>query len=115
MAAADFIACSAPPDYVMPDSWHFLDGSSCYCNSCHKIMLSLVHQALHVPPEKEIQWNQVSGVRGPGYWFSTSNLSVAKDFIQILTDDISGVCQGAIMLEPHFTTDFQRHHFQQLG
>jgi hypothetical protein len=30
-------------------------------------------------------------------------------------DDISEVCWGAIMLEPHFTTDFQRHHFQQLG
>jgi hypothetical protein len=22
---------------------------------------------------------------------------------------------GAIMLEPHFMMDFQRHHFQQLG
>jgi hypothetical protein len=62
MAAADFIACYAPPGYVMlnslTDSRHFPDGSSCYCNSCHKIMLclhwSLVRQALYVPPEKEI-------------------------------------------------------------
>jgi hypothetical protein len=30
---------------------------------------SLVHQALHVPPEKEIQWSQVRGARMPGYWF----------------------------------------------
>jgi hypothetical protein len=63
MATANFIACSAPPGYVMlnslKDSQHFPDGSSCYCSSCHKIMLclhlSLVHQALHVHPEKEIQ------------------------------------------------------------
>jgi hypothetical protein len=34
------------------------------------------------------------------YWASTSNPSVAKGFIQILTDNISAVCQGAIMLEP---------------
>jgi hypothetical protein len=46
-----------------------------------------------------------------GYWASTSNPSVAKGFIKILTDDISAVCRGAIMLEPHFTRDF---HYQQL-
>jgi hypothetical protein len=33
---------------------------------------SLVHQALHVPPEKEIKWSQVRGARGPGYWASRS-------------------------------------------
>jgi hypothetical protein len=56
MAAADFIACSAPSGYVMlnslKDSQHFPGGSSCY-----KIMLclhwSLVHQALHVPQRKK--------------------------------------------------------------
>jgi hypothetical protein len=45
------------------------DGSSCYCYSCHKIRLCLhwspVHQALYVLPEKEIQWSQVRGARGP--------------------------------------------------
>jgi hypothetical protein len=151
MAAVGFIARSAPPGYVMlnslKDSLIFPDGPSCYCNSCHKFRLrlhrSLVHQALHVPSEKEIQWSQGRGARWPGYWAPTSNPSVAKSFIQIqtilvqcagapscwnhisrrtskgfiqiLTDDISAVCRGAIMLEPHFTTNFQRHHFQQLG
>jgi hypothetical protein len=51
----------------------FPDSSSCYCNSCHKIMLclhwSLTHQALHIPPEKDIQWSQVRGARWPSYWF----------------------------------------------
>ncbi|XP_023725932.1 peptide methionine sulfoxide reductase MsrB isoform X3 [Cryptotermes secundus] len=42
-------------------------------------------------------------------------IHVARDFIQILTDDISAVCQGTIILEPHFAMDFQRHRFQQLG
>jgi hypothetical protein len=40
--------------------------------SCY-LRWSLRHQALHVPPEKEIQWSQVGGVRGPGYWTSMSN------------------------------------------
>jgi hypothetical protein len=40
---------------------------------------------------------------------------VAKHFIQILRDKISEAYQGAIMLEPHFMIDFQRHYFQQLG
>jgi hypothetical protein len=74
---------------------------------------SLVHQTLHLPAEKEIHRSQVRGARGPGYWASAFNPSVAKRFLQILTDDISEVRRGAIMLEPHFTTDFQRHHCQQ--
>jgi hypothetical protein len=123
MVAADFVAYSTPPGYVMLNSLkdfrHFPDCCCCYCTCYHKIMLclhwSLVHRALHLHPEKEIQWWQVSGVRGPGCWASTSNLSVAKGFIQILTDNISEVYQGAIMLEPHFTTDFQGYRFQQLG
>ncbi|XP_023702598.1 uncharacterized protein LOC111861884 [Cryptotermes secundus] len=72
---------------------------------------SFVHQALNVPQEKGIQWSEV---RGPGYWASMSNPSAAKGFIQILTDDISAVCRCPIMLEPHFMTHYQRHHFQQL-
>jgi hypothetical protein len=76
-------------------------------------MLCLIHQALHIHPEKEIQWCQVRGVGGPCYWASTSIPPVAKGFIQILKDDISDVCRGTIMLEPHFTMDFQQHHFQQ--
>jgi hypothetical protein len=75
---------------------------------------SLVHKALHVPPDKEIQWCQVRRVRWPGYWASTSNPSVAKSCIQIFMDDISEVCQVTITLESYFTMDFQRHHFQQL-
>jgi hypothetical protein len=71
--------------------------------------------AVRVPPEKEIQWSQVRGARGPGYWASMSNPSVAKDFIQILADDNKAVCWGTIMLEPHFMMNFLRHHFQQLG
>ncbi|PNF21810.1 hypothetical protein B7P43_G08456 [Cryptotermes secundus] len=43
-----------------------------------------------------------------------SNPSIAKGSIQILMVHISAVCWGAIMLDPHFTIDFQRHHFQQL-
>jgi hypothetical protein len=89
MAAVGFIPCSAPPGYVMlntlKDSRHFPDSSSCY-----KIMLclhwNLVHEALHVPSEIEFQWSQVRGARGQGYWASTSNPSVDKYFIQILTD-----------------------------
>jgi hypothetical protein len=74
MVATNFTACFAPPGYVMLNSLKdFPYDSSCYCNSCHMIMLclhwSLLHQALHVPPEKEIQWSQVRGVRTPGYWF----------------------------------------------
>jgi hypothetical protein len=61
-----------------------------------------------------MQWSQFREARGQGYWPSTSNPSVAKGFIHILTDDISEVCRGAIMLEPNFTTDFQKQHFQQL-
>jgi hypothetical protein len=67
------------------------------------------NQALHVPPEKEIRG------RGPGYWASTSNPSVAKRFIQILTDDVSEVWRSAIMPEAHFATDLQRQRLQQLG
>jgi hypothetical protein len=37
------------------------------------------------------QWSQVRRAKGPRYWASTSNPSVAKGFIQILTDNISGV------------------------
>jgi hypothetical protein len=62
----------------LKDSLHLLDVSSCYCNSCH---WSLVHQALHVPPEKEIQWSQFSRARGTGYWTPTPNPSVAKGLI----------------------------------
>jgi hypothetical protein len=65
-------------------------------------------------PEKAIQWSQVSGARGPWYLAPTSNPSVSKSFIQILTDDISAVCGGAIMMEPLFSMDFQRHHFHQV-
>jgi hypothetical protein len=78
MAATHLVTYSAPPDYITlnSDSRHFSGGSSYYCNSCHKIMLclhwSLVHQALCVPPEKEIQWSQVRGARGPNYWASQS-------------------------------------------
>jgi hypothetical protein len=61
------------------------------------------------------QWSQVRRARGPGYWAFLSNPSVAKVIIQILTGNISAVCRVSIMLEPHFTTDFQRYHFQQLG
>jgi hypothetical protein len=75
---------------------------------------SFVHQALHVPPEKEIQWSQVRGARGPRYWASMSNPSVGKGFFQILIDDISAVCQGAIMLESYFATNFQGYHVQQI-
>ena len=79
------------PDYVMPNSWrdsrHITDDSICYSYSCHKILLclhgSLVHQSFHLPREMEIQWYQVRGARGPGYWASTSNPSVAKGVIQV--------------------------------
>jgi hypothetical protein len=72
MAAADFIACSAPPGYVMltslKDTRHFPDGSSCYCNSCHKITLclhcSLVHQALHVNPMVSSQGSEGATLLG---------------------------------------------------
>jgi hypothetical protein len=148
-----------PQDHVVsplesrtPDARHFPGGFSCYCNSCHKIMLclhwSLVHRLCMYPRERNqmessqgerggqvigpprpihlfakvpskysrtslVQcagapscWNQISR-RTSDYWASTSNPSVAKGFIQILRDDISAVCQGAIMLEPLFTTDFR--------
>jgi hypothetical protein len=43
----------SPLESRTPDDRHLPDGSSCYCNSCDKIVLclhwSLVHQALHVP------------------------------------------------------------------
>jgi hypothetical protein len=117
MAAPNFVAHSAQPGYVLlnylKDFRHFPDGSNSYCNSCHKIMLCLYWSVVH--PEKEIQWSQVRGARGPGYWASTSNPSVDQRFIQMLMDNMSDVCRGAIMLEPHFMTDFQRHHLQQLG
>jgi hypothetical protein len=100
MAAADFTACSGPPGYVMlnslkdsrmvPAATAILATRSCCVST----------GALPVPPEKEIQWSQVRGERGPGYWTSMSNPSVPKGFIQILTDDISALCRGAIMLAP---------------
>jgi hypothetical protein len=42
MAAADFIACSAPPGCyaeLFGKFPNFPYGSRCYCNSCHKIVL----------------------------------------------------------------------------
>jgi preprotein translocase subunit SecG len=60
------------------------------------------------------QRKKSNGVKVGEQEASTSNPSVAKSFIQTLTN-ISTVCWGAIILELHFTTDFQRHHFQQLG
>jgi hypothetical protein len=64
MAAAYFIACFAPPGHVMlnslKDARHFPDGSSCYCNSCHKIMLSPLEPrapGFVCTPEKETQWS----------------------------------------------------------
>jgi hypothetical protein len=53
---------------------------------------------------------QIRGEMGPDYWASTSNPSVAKGFIQTLADNVSTVCWGAVMLEPHLTTDFQRQY-----
>jgi hypothetical protein len=61
MAAADFVAYTARPGYVLVNSLkgsdHFPGDSSCYCNSCHKIILclhcSLIHLALHVPQRKK--------------------------------------------------------------
>jgi hypothetical protein len=55
MAAALFIACSAPSGNIMlnslKDSRHFTDGSSCYCNSCYKIMLCLHWSLVHQMPD----------------------------------------------------------------
>ena len=73
----------------LKDSQHITNDSSCYLYSCHKILLclhgSLVHQGFHVPPEVEIQWCQVKLSRGPVYWASTSNPSVAKGVIEVET------------------------------
>jgi hypothetical protein len=114
----------------LKDSLLFPDVSSCYCNSCHKIRLylhwSLVHQALQVPPSgvksgerggqvigpprpihllpnvssKYSQATLVQCAGAPTCWNHISRRT-SKGFIQILTDDISAVCRGAITLEPH--------------
>jgi hypothetical protein len=142
MAADNFTACSAPPGYVvlnsLKDSWHIPDGSSCYCNSCHKIMLSPLESRtagfactpsgvksgergghiigppcpIHLFPMISSKYSLMTLVRcarAPSCWNHIS-WRTSKGFIQILTDDISAVCPGTIMLEPHFMTDFQRFH-----
>jgi hypothetical protein len=70
MAAAVFIACSAPPGYVtlnsLKDSQHFWDGSSCYINSCNKIMLclhwSLAHQPSACTPRERNPMESTQGI-----------------------------------------------------
>jgi hypothetical protein len=76
MAAAEFTACSAMPGYVMLNSERFPAFPGWF-----QLLLQFLPQD-HVvsplesctpgfacTPEKEIQWSQVRGARGPGYWF----------------------------------------------
>jgi hypothetical protein len=75
MVAADFIACSAPPGYAE------IFGRFPAFFGWFQLLLQLLTQD-HVvyplesctpgvarTPEKEIQWSQIKGARGPGYWF----------------------------------------------
>ena len=63
----------------------------------HAIRSCCVSYTRVLPPEMEIQWCQVRWARGPGYWASTSNPSVAKGVIQVETqEDLVAPTQVAV-------------------
>ena len=85
--------------------WLCLTNNCCsFCHTGNQLFWSvyqcLVHQTLHLPPDKEIQRSEIGRTWWPLYWTTPPNPVIGENIVQVFSDIKGKVCWGPVMLEP---------------
>jgi hypothetical protein len=91
MAAADLISCSVPPGYICYAE--LFDRVSAFPGWFQLLLQFLPQDHIVFPPESRtpgFEWSEVSGTRGPGYWFQHDGSSAHCNVIREYLDETYG-------------------------